>query len=568
MNILGINNFFEHPAVALISDGKLVFAMEEERITRIKHGKSYTPYKTFIPFHSIYAAFKTLNITFQDIDEVAFSYNKWKHLKGIWGCLIGRRLSSLKEELSAFWSAYNIWPALHSGYELPLRYANSFNLAEVKNKPFKEWDHHLSHAASAFYCSGFDKSLILVSDGSGENACTSVYLGTNNKIKLINKVELPNSLGFFYSFITKHLGFEPFSDEYKVMGMSAYGEDRYRAEMDALVYPLNNGLYQVDIKKLRALDTLFGKPRGYNAPIEQKHFDMANSAQKKLEEILGHLAHTYMKYTNMQNICLAGGTFLNILANSHIAQLSQVKNIFIQPASHDAGTAIGSAALSWVANGGTPQLLYDSMFLGTSYNNDEIEKILKLAGLDYVALDNEKLIQTIADLLAKENIIALFRGKMEFGPRSLGNRSLIASPKSARTRYKLNELKVREQFRPLAPIVPPENFSDFFEGQLCRYMMFTVRVREEMKNKIPAVVHNDGTARAQVIYKEHDEFLYKLLKAFEVKSGIPILINTSLNVRGKPIDESPQDALSSFFTSGIDYIVLGNFLVKNNNIKT
>lgn len=563
MKILGINNYFEHPAVALIIDGELVFAVEDERFTRIKHGKIYTPYKTFIPYNAIYATLKSHNLTFKDLDEVAFSYSRKEHIKGLLGCFTGRRISSFREELSAFRSASNIWKALKSGYELPQKYRGIISPTDVKNVAYKEWDHHVSHAASAFFCSGFTDSLIVVADGSGEIACTSIYIGKGKNIHKIAQISLPNSLGFFYSFITKHLGFEPFSDEYKVMGLAAYGEDKYRTEMEKLVENQPNGKYVVNMQKLYNLSSLLGEMRPHDGLLEQRHKDIARSAQNKLEETLEHIVRYFMQETDMNNLCLAGGIFLNILANARLVELSLVKNFFIQPASHDAGTAIGAAALSWVNRGGKPQIDYPSMFLGTEYDDHEIEKVLTISNVKYELLDKNTTVIKLAGLLAKENIIALYRGRMEFGPRALGNRSLLASPKSRRTHEKLNELKVREQFRPLAPLVTFESFEKYFIGKPSRYMMLTVKVREEAKQIMPAVVHQDGTARTQVIYKEHDEFLFNLLKTFENQSGIPVLINTSMNVRGKPIDENPYDALATFLTSGIDYLMIGNFLIKN-----
>jgi carbamoyltransferase len=563
MNILGINSFFEHPAVALISDGKLVFAIEDERLTRIKHGRKYSPYQTYVPFQAIYSALNSQNMTFKDINEIAYSYDRWAHLRSIWGCFINRRRSSFRQEISAFRAASNVLPSIKSGFEIPHHTKQIMSPDDLSNVRYKEWNHHLSHAASTFFCSGFSESLIIVSDGSGENVTTSIYLGKDRYLKKVAASILPHSLGFFYSCITQHLGFEPFSDEYKVMGMAAYGKDLYRQQMQELVSVKPNGLYAINAKKLFSLAPLLGTEREYNNTLTQEHFDIARSAQVRLEEVLEHIMLHFMKKHQTVNLCLAGGTFLNILANARLVSNPIVKNYFIQPASHDAGTAIGAAALSWVQSGGCPQLAWESMFLGTEYSDSEIEESLKQASLPYKKLSLSESIQTLAKLLSDEKIIALHRGRLEFGPRALGNRSLLASPRSTKIRAKLNSLKVREQFRPLAPLITSDSFETYFEGLPNRYMMLTVKARDIAKTKIPAVVHHDGTARAQVIYKEHDSYLYDLLKAFEARSEVPVLINTSLNVRGKPIDESPYDSLSSFFTSGIDYLMMGSYLVKN-----
>lgn len=561
MNVLGINSFFEHPAVALATDGKLAFALEDERLTRVKHGKGYTPYKTYLPIDSIYSALRFADLKLADIDEIAYSYDRWKHLASLWGCFTGHRLSSFHEEIAAFRSVSNLQAAGAGGFEIPRRYRDRIDPNDFRKVAFRAWDHHLSHAASAFFCSGYDKALVLVADGSGENACTSVYVGTGKHLKKIRQISLPHSLGFFYSFITEHLGFEPFSDEYKVMGLAAYGEDRYAAQMGAILSIHSDGGYRIDRSRLHALSREIGPARHHGEPLTQQHKDIAKSAQLRLEQAVEALTLAALHETGLNKICAAGGTFLNILVNSRLAALPQVSDMFVQPAAHDAGTAIGAAALSNIRRGGQPQLTYSSMFLGTEASDAEVERHLKVSNVAYRVMTDAP--AQIAELLHRENIVALYRSRMEFGPRALGNRSLLASPVSARTRAKLNDLKVREQFRPLAPLILSERFDEFFEGPKNRYMMFTVNVRDDVKARIPAVTHADGTARAQVIYREDDPFLHDLLVQFERREGVPILINTSLNVRGKPIDESPFDAMASFFTSGIDYLVMGKYLVEH-----
>lgn len=563
MNILGINSFFEHPSVALVCDGNLVFAMEDERLTRIKHGRVYTPYKTYVPYETIYQALRSNGLTTRDIDEVAFSYDKWLHFRSMWGCFTGRRQSSFKEEANAFLMASNVQNMLKSGFEVRNRWKDVIDPEDFRKIPFTGWNHHLSHAASAFYCSGFEQALVVVADGSGEKACTSFYVGKDGGLKEVAEINLPHSLGFFYSAVTNYLGFEPFSDEYKVMGMAAYGEGKYLNEMRELL-ETSSGTYTVKKDIAARLEKTFGPVRKNGEPFKQNHFDLAKSAQLRLEEVLVELVSHYLAKTGQDKLCLAGGTFQNILANSRLARLDGVKDVFVQPAAHDAGTAVGAAALSWGRTQKSGfQLDYDSMFLGSSYTKEQVEAALRQANLTYEKIDEKNLVQKLADLLADDKIVALYRGRIEFGPRALGNRSLIASPTSKRTREKLNELKVREQFRPLAPLVAEEAFEQYFEGVKNRYMMFAVNVKEKARSLMPAIVHADGTARTQVVSREHDPFLHELLTAFQARKGIPVLINTSLNVRGKPIDESPYDALASFYTSGIDYIVLENYLVKH-----
>jgi carbamoyltransferase len=559
--VLGINSFFEHPAVALTIDGELVFAVEEERLTRIKHGRKYTPYKTYVPHESIGAALHFANLRSDDVNEVAYSYSPWRHAIAALGCLSGRRLSSVREELCAFISALNVKQALGSMHERSHRYASvlPFNFARTK---FKAWDHHLSHAASAFYCSGFQDALVVVADGSGESACTSLYVGEGKKLRPLTRTVLPHSLGFFYSFVTDHLGFEPFSDEYKVMGLAAYGEARYAESLSRVLQCKPYGRYHVDMRQLRQLEPILGPKRARHEPIEQRHMDIARSAQSVLEGILINLVSHHLKQTGLRRLCTAGGVFLNCVANGRLSRLPALNAYFVQPAAHDAGTAIGAAALSSIRLGGPAQLRYPSMFLGTDYADEEIARALSEARIRYVRIEQDALASTLAGLLANERVVALFRGRMEFGPRALGCRSLLASPRCATTREKLNVIKGREQFRPLAPLVREEDYDRCFDGPPNRYMMFAVKAKPETARCAPAVVHADGTSRAQIVRSSDDPFLHETLTRFNDATGVPVLINTSLNVRGKPIDESPVDALCSFLTSGADALLIGRYLVE------
>lgn len=562
MIILGINSFFEHPAVALLKDGKLLFAIEDERLTRVKHGKSYTPYKTFVPFDSIYAALKETGIHASQIDEVAYSYSSELHSQALMRYAHGTRKSPQAEEEAALCSLKNFREALNGKYELPKRYSDFLPENGLANAAYREWDHHLSHAASAFFFSGLNDALIIVSDGSGEISATSIYVGKGAEINKVASVDLPDSLGFFYSDFTQFLGFEPFSDEYKVMGLGAYGSDAYRESLDKILKQDDDGRYVYDTAELEALKTRIGA-RSYGSALTEKDFDLACSVQRKLERVLISLISHYMEKTGLKNVCLAGGTFLNVLANSRIAEIDGIGEVFIQPASHDAGTALGAAALSHVHAGGQPQIEYESMFLGSEYDSESIEKALELSSLAYEKIPAERMTAKIAEVLHEEKIVGLFRGRMEFGPRALGNRSIIASPRSAKTREHLNILKDREMFRPLAPIVTHEEFDTFFVGTRNRYMMFTCNATKRAVDLIPAVVHADQTCRVQTINKADDEFLHQILSKFKEKSGVAVLINTSMNVRGKPIDLTPQDALNSFFTSGIDCLVLNDYFIHN-----
>jgi len=562
MNILGINSFFEHPSVALIVDGELVFAIEEERLTRVKHGKAYSPYTAYLPYASIYAALKFSGLNAADITNVAYSYNGAKHIRAsITGALGGRRIKSLRQEIAAYMSLKNVRRELVENHILPVRYHDFWRRGDFASARFQEWDHHLSHAASAFYCSGFDRSLVIVADGRGEGSCTSVYIGNGGKLTKIASVDLPHSLGFLYSHLTYHLGFQPFEDEYKVMGLAAYGEPEFSSEMAQIIELLPEGRYRLNSSATSNLGGLLGPVRKSWEPLEQRHKNIARSVQGALEEALEHVVSHHLAQTGERNLCVAGGTFLNCVANARLSLLPAVDGFFVQPAAHDGGTAIGAAALTWSAAGKSPQLRYSSMLLGTEWSDEAIERALKETNLAYSRRSNQELIDETAKLLHDEYVVAFFQGRMEFGPRALGARSFLASPRSARTRERLNIMKAREQFRPLAPLVLDEHFDTYFEGRQNRYMMLAVKAKEATQISAPAIVHADGTSRVQVVREQDDKLLFAILTGFASKSGLPILINTSLNIRGKPIDESPIDAVASAVCSGVDAIVIGSFIV-------
>jgi len=559
MIILGMNSVFEHPSVAVISDGGLAFAVEEERLTRIKNGKAFNPWRAHVPFEGMHAALSFLDIGVGDVQEIAYSYDYRRHLAAVWQWITGARMSTLREEIATIWSVASIPRLMASGYELPSRYRDRMPPKDLARVHYRMWDHHLCHAASAAYCSGFDRSLVVVADGNGETHCTSVYQFAGGKLKRLAGIPLPHSLGLFYSYITAHLGFEPFSDEYKVMGLAAYGEPRFDEVMGRLLPLGPAGTYRFNVNLARDLESLLGPRRKVGAALNQRHFDIARSMQSRLEEALQHVVAYHLNVTANKRLCLAGGVFLNCVANSRLAEM--VEDIYVQPAANDAGTAVGAAALSWIRRGGGHQLRPDSVFLGTEHDDATVETVLCRAGIRAIKPPPAQLAEALVERLVGGRTVALFRGRMEFGPRALGNRSIIASAQSAQMRVRLNEIKKREQFRPLAPIVTEEAFHRFFDGTPDRYMTVAATVRVEVLHLIPAVIHVDGTARPQVVRKVDDPLLYNVLVEFGRRTGAPVLVNTSLNVRGRPIDESPHDALASFLTSGLDSMLIGGFIV-------
>jgi len=558
---LGINSHFEHPAVVLVRDGRVLFAAEDERFTGIKHGRKYSPYRTYLPVDALYRALADTGTAVEEIHEIAYSYHRWKHLGSLWGCFTGSRMDTFREELSAFTSVVHVRSAMVKGWEIPHRYRAVLDQSLMAKVRYREWPHHLCHAASAFFSSGYSNALVVVADGAGERATTSVYVGHGGSLKRIGGVNLPHSLGITYSMVTRHLGFEAFADEFKVMGLAAYGAPTFREACRQLVALGGNGDYRVDNRLLSSLAEVFGPARASDEPIEQRHMDVARSVQERLEEALESIVVHYQRATGLRRVCLAGGTFLNCVANGRLARLPEVTEIFVPPAAHDAGTALGAAALSAIRLGGPTQVDAAAADLGTSYDDQTLAALCSSSGIAFRTPLEPELTFEVARRLAAGEVGGVFRGRMEFGPRALGHRSILASPIDPGMRDYLNRLKGREGFRPVAPIVTSEAFDAYFDGERNRYMLFTSRARPLAHERAPSAVHVDGTARVQTVWARDDPWLHNLLERFAQDSGVPVLINTSLNVRGKPIVETPADALTCLFTTGMDFLVLGGLLV-------
>ncbi|MCL2591602.1 MAG: hypothetical protein FWD67_12225 [Betaproteobacteria bacterium] len=559
MNVIGINTYFEHPAAVVLQDGKVSFAAEDERYTRIKHGRSYTPYATYAPIQACYHALRTTGLKLTDIDVIASSYSGRRHLRGLAGCFTGARPSSFYEELAAWFAYKNLRKSLTSRYAFPLYMRDCLTPEGFARIPFQERPHHDSHAASAFYCSDFERALVMVSDGAGERDSTTLYLGDTDGLKPIARFPIPHSLGFFYSGITEHIGYEPSSDEFKVMGLAPYGQPRYADILREVLCCQPQGRYTLDIKALRSLKTRIGKARMAIEPLTEFHMDIACSAQLVLEETIEHVVLYHLRKTGADTLCLAGDTFMNCVVNGRLSALNEIKAVYVQPAAHDAGTALGAAIL--VA--GRPRVAMPNLALGSEYDDDEINATLDLAGISYTRINNaDEHAEVLAEALAANRICALFRGRMEFGSRSLGQRSVLASPLTDAMRNRLNRAKVREDFRPVAPMVTQAAYDRYFDGPPNAYFMqFAVPVRNTAKASIPACVHVDGTARPQIVTL-NQTFLDSLLKHFEARTGHPVLINTSFNSRGEPIVETPAQALACFYTSEIDLLSIGSFLIR------
>jgi len=440
--------------------------------------------------------------------------------------------------------------------------------------------HHESHAASSFYCSGFEDATTVTVDGVGEWATTTIGYGKGKKLDLKKEIHFPHSLGLLYSAITYYIGFKVNSAEYKVMGLAPYGEPKYVDQFRELITIKDDGSFNLNMKYFtyehglkmtgKKIETLFGQPtRKPESDLTQFHKDIAASVQKITEEAMLKICKHAKEICPSDNLCLAGGVALNCVANGEILRSGLFKDIFIQPAAGDAGGALGVALSIWHKKfDGQRSPRINDVFWGTEYSDDAIRSLLDAEGLPYESLDESTLIDRVSSLLEGENVIGWFQDRMEFGPRALGNRSIIADARNKANWKKVNlKIKFREDFRPFAPTVLEENTSEYFALD-CEspYMLLVADVHPEKREVIPAVTHVDGSARIQTINEAQNPKYYNLIKAFREKTGCAVIINTSFNVRGEPIVESPEDALNCFLNTHMDYLVMGNILIEKSKM--
>lgn len=576
MYTLGINAVYHDPAACLVQDGVVIAAAEEERFTRIKHGKRPIPFSTYeLPFYAINYCLAQAGIQLTDVDHVAYSYDPFLLLGGHRDdATITLPLEPSAHPTPDEWEA--AWDPLflssivnaprHLAGGVPHHIQARFRGARPDG-PYR-WhfvDHHLAHAASAFYASPFARAAVLTLDGRGERATTSYALGEGQTLKRIGQVEMPHSLGILYEKVTEYLGFLHASDEYKVMALASYGRPRYRDDFREIIQLQPDGCYTV--AQPLELEKRFGPARRRGEPLEQRHFDVAHSLQQAVEETVLALATWLHETTGSENMCMAGGVALNCVMNARLRDEGPFDHIWVQPAAGDAGTALGAAlwidaqARDATAENGRRPYRMDHVFLGPGYDDDEIEAFLQWSKLPYRRLDN--VAEEAADLLAQNKIIGWFQGRLEFGPRALGARSILASPIDPDMQEKLNDIKDREDFRPVAPVVVEEAAGEWFvDAAVSPYMLFVYDVAPDKADRIPAVRHVDGTARIQTINREQHARYYDLLKAFEARTGVPVLVNTSLNTRGEPIVCSPRDVVECFWSSPLDALVMGSFLLE------
>jgi carbamoyltransferase len=575
MYTLGINAVYHDSAAALIKDGVVIAAAEDERFTHIKHAKRPVPFSTWqLPFDAIDYCLAEAGIELADLDHVAYSYDPTllSSMPTRAGATIELPLEPGKKVLSN--PSESPWDPLFLSFivNAPAQLADGAphhlakRFASHGRSPRFEWhyvDHHLSHEASAFLAAPLGDTAVLTMDGRGEGVTTSLGKFVNGDYQRLKQVELPHSLGLLYEAVTDYLGFLHSSDEYKVMALASYGKPAFADQFREIVRYRNDGTYTVDAPRLVER---FGPARERGGPLEQVHFDIARSLQLILEETVIKLAGWLRERSGLDRLVMAGGVALNCVMNARVRDTAGFSEVWVQPASGDAGTALGAAL--WTdyrlrAENGDRSRRWqmDHAYLGPCFSDDEIEALLKWTKAPYRRLDD--IAGETADLLAANKVIGWYQGRTEFGPRALGARSILASPIDPAMQARLNEIKDREDFRPVAPVVMEEHANAWFvNGSVAPFMLFIFDVRREKEARIPAVRHVDGTARVQTINRRQHALYYDLLSAFHDRTGVPVLVNTSFNTRGEPMVNSPRDALESFWTSPLDALVIGSFLVE------
>jgi len=561
LNILGISCFYHDSAACLIQDGHVVAAASEERFTRKKHDEGF-------PHKAVEYCLKAGRIEAKDLDYVGF-YDK-PVLK--FERLISTYVSTFPRGFFSYSKAMPVW--LKEKLWIPSMIRKELN---YKGKILFT-EHHMSHAASAFLVSPFKEAAILTVDGVGEWATASYGVGKDRQIDLFREIRFPHSLGLLYSAFTYYLGFKVNSAEYKVMGLAPYGEPKYVDQVKQLIDIKDDGSFVMDMSYfsyhygLRMVNGKFSKlfggpPREGESKLDQRHKDIAASVQKVTEEVMLKMASYLHRETGLENLCLAGGVALNCVANGRVLREGPFKDIFIQPAAGDAGGALGVAAYIYHSVLDNPRIeSMEHAYLGPEYSEAEIQTMLK----DYAApakrLERDDLVREVAELIDGQTVIGWFQGRMEFGPRALGGRSIIADARNPKNKDVVNlKIKFRESFRPFAPTVLEERISEYFEiDRPSPYMLLVAPVREG-KRVIPSVTHVDHSARIQSINRSQNSLYYDLIKEFDRRTGVPVIINTSFNVRGEPIVCTPEDAYRCFMRTHMDYLVLGPYLLDKKN---
>ncbi len=597
-SILGISAFYHDSAACIIRDGEIIAAAQEERFTRKKHDSSY-------PYNSIEFVLKYSKLRLSEVDKIVFFEKPFLKFER----LLETYVAFAPKGFLSFSKAMPLWlkeKLFQKNYLFNKLKEHDNNYKSDENIHFS--DHHLSHAASAFFPSPFKDAVVLTADGVGEWATTTVAIGNENNLSIKKEIHFPHSLGLLYSAFTYYTGFKVNSGEYKLMGLAPYGNPIYENKIRQLIDIKNDGTFRLDQRYFnyatgltmtnKKFDDLFGKkPRNpQKENINQFHMDIAASIQKVTEEVMIKLAKDIRKEYGMKNLCLAGGVALNCVANGKILEEKIFDNIWIQPAAGDAGGSLGAALALWHIEMGNKRIVNskDNMkgsYLGNEFTQKEIEQELKYIGANFKTYKYDEMINKTSDFIIDEKAIGWFQGRMEFGPRALGGRSILGDPRSEKMQKNLNlKVKYRESFRPFAPSVLIDELSNWFDMKVeSPYMLLVAKIipqkkiemtKEQKKlfgieklnikrSDIPAVTHVDYSARIQTVKKETNKNYYDLISKFNEKSGCPVIVNTSFNVRGEPIVNTPTDAFNCFMGTDLDYLVIGNCILdkKEQDIK-
>ena len=592
-SILGISAFYHDSAACILVDGEIIAAAQEERFTRKKHDPSY-------PHNAIEFVLDYANLKLSDVDQIIFfekPFLKFERLLETYVALAPKGFLSFSKAMP-LWLKEKLFQKNLLFNELK---EHDENYKSDKNIFFS--DHHLSHAASAFFPSPFEEAVVLTADGVGEWATTTVAVGKGNDLEIKKEIHFPHSLGLLYSAFTYYTGFKVNSGEYKLMGLAPYGAPIYEDKIKQLIDIKEDGTFRLDQKYFNyatgltmtndKFDNLFGQKRRNpeNEKLTQFHMDIAASIQKVTEEIMIKLAKSIRNEYGIKNLCLAGGVALNCVANGKILKKKIFDNIWIQPAAGDAGGSLGAALALWHIEQGNKRVVdtNDSMkgsYLGPEFSQDQIEKELQSIGANFETLNYGDLINQTSENLSNEKAIGWFQGRMEFGPRALGGRSILGDPRSEKMQKTLNlKVKYRESFRPFAPSILQEDLSDWFDVNVeSPYMLLVANVKydkqiemtDEQKklfgidklnikrSEIPAVTHVDYSARIQTVNKDANKRYYDLISKFKERTGCPVIVNTSFNVRGEPIVNTPTDAFNCLMGTDLDYLVIGNCILDKN----
>ncbi len=599
-SILGISAFYHDSAACILKDGRIIAAAQEERFTRKKHDPSY-------PHNAIEFVLKYSNLKLSEVNQIVFFEKPFLKFER----LLETYVAFAPKGFLSFSKAMPLWikeKLFQKNFLFNKLKEHDENYRSDKNIFFS--DHHLSHAASAFFPSPFNEAVVLTADGVGEWATTTVAIGKDNNLEIKKEIHFPHSLGLLYSAFTYYIGFKVNSGEYKLMGLAPYGNPIYEEKIKKLIDIKDDGTFRLDQKFFNyatgltmtndRFNNLFGqKPRNPKKNrITQFHMDIAASIQKVTEEIMIKLAISIRNEYKIKNLCLAGGVALNCVANGKILKQKIFDNIWIQPAAGDAGGSLGAALALWYIEYKNKRVInskddMNGSYLGTEFTQEEIEKELISLGANFETVNYNELINRTSDFLLNEKAVGWFQGRMEFGPRALGCRSILGDPRSDKMQKNLNlKVKFRESFRPFAPSVLREDLTEWFDMNTdSPYMLLVANINKEKKiemtseqnklfgidklnikrSEIPAVTHVDYTSRIQTVTENTNKRYYDLILKFKEKTGFPLLVNTSFNVRGEPIVNSPTDAFNCFMGTELDYLVIGNSILdkklQNNDLK-